>query len=192
MGSRCYGRRVSVVHDKVKEHVEPGSVIGGTQRTPEAFADFFEAEYRRLVKALYLLTWNRDEADDLAQEAAVRLYERWDRVRSMSSPVGYLYRTALNLHRSRVRQAARIARRLLTFQMAQDRDPLAAVEDRDELSRVLRALPPSQREVILLTEWLGLNTAEVAQVLGVSDAAVRMRLSRARTFLKQQLGGLDE
>ena len=75
------------------------------------FRDFFDAEYRRLARALYLLTDDVAEAEDVAQEAMVRMYERWERVRRMDSPTGYLYRTAMNLNRSRLRKLVTNARR---------------------------------------------------------------------------------
>src|SRR6266571_4261436 len=77
------------------------------------FHRFFEAEHRRLTTALYLITGDPSEAEELSQEALVRVYERWDRVRRMDSPTGYLYRTALNLHRSRLRRLAVLGRHLV-------------------------------------------------------------------------------
>ena len=68
------------------------------------FEEFFEAQHLRLSRALYLLTGSASEADELAQEALVRVYERgteWGK----ASPEGYLFRTALNLHRSRLRSS---------------------------------------------------------------------------------------
>ena len=62
----------------------------------EAFEDFFHAHHERLLRAMYLATGDRHEAEDLAQEAFVRILERWERVRGLDYPVGYLYRTALN------------------------------------------------------------------------------------------------
>jgi len=53
---------------------------------------------------MYLLTGDRREAEDLAQEALVRAFERWSRVRSMANPPGYVYRTAINLNRNRLRR----------------------------------------------------------------------------------------
>ena len=67
----------------------PGSRVG--------FEVLFRSEFRRLGKALYLLTGDRGEAEELAQEAMARVYERWARVRTMESPTGYLYRVALHL-----------------------------------------------------------------------------------------------
>jgi DNA-directed RNA polymerase specialized sigma24 family protein len=61
------------------------------------FESLFEAEYPRLMRMMYLLTGNREEARDVAEEAMVRVFERWDRVGLMDSPGGYAYRVALNL-----------------------------------------------------------------------------------------------
>src|SRR5207247_4027686 len=68
------------------------------------FDDFFADEYPRLGRALYLLTGDREEAEDLAQELMARAYERWDRIQTMASPAGYVYRVATNLHRRRWRR----------------------------------------------------------------------------------------
>jgi DNA-directed RNA polymerase specialized sigma24 family protein len=57
------------------------------------FEGFFRAEYPQLARAGYLLTGEAAEAEDLAQEAMARTFERWDRVRAMESPAGYVYRT---------------------------------------------------------------------------------------------------
>jgi RNA polymerase sigma-70 factor (ECF subfamily) len=68
----------------------------------ETFEDFFLAHHERLLRAMYLATGDRPEAEDLAQEAFVRILERGGRVRGLKDPVGYLYRTALNARRSRL------------------------------------------------------------------------------------------
>jgi DNA-directed RNA polymerase specialized sigma24 family protein len=99
------------------------------------FRQFFQAEYRRLARALYLLTDDTGEAEDLAQEALVRVYERWDRVRTMESPVGYLYRTAMNLNRSRLRGLIVMAKRMVSLGQEDSVDPAVAVEARDEVDR---------------------------------------------------------
>lgn len=74
-----------------------------------SFEDFFAAEHLRLRRALYLVTGSLSEADEVAQEALVRTWERWDRVGAMRDPTGYLYRTAMNVHRSALRRARRAA-----------------------------------------------------------------------------------
>jgi RNA polymerase sigma-70 factor (ECF subfamily) len=154
------------------------------------FSAFFESEHLRLARALYLLTGDPGEADDLAQEALVRVYERWDRVRLMDSPTGYLFRTALNLYRSRLRRLASAARRAL--RPAPQLDPAQAVEERDEVARALASLPEGQREALILVEWLGMETEEAGQILHIEPVSVRVRLSRARASLRERFGGQDE
>lgn len=114
------------------------------------FREFFEGEYRRLPKALFLMTGDPLEAEELAQDALVRVFERWDQVRRMHSPTGYLYRTAFNLSRSRVRRLASRARH--TLSPSPEADPLAGVEARDEVRRLLATLPRGQREAVVLVE----------------------------------------
>ena len=68
-----------------------------------AFEEFVLAEHQRLYRALCLITRDRVEAEDIQQEALLRVWERWDRVRNLEDPTGYLYRTAFNLFRRRMR-----------------------------------------------------------------------------------------
>jgi RNA polymerase sigma-70 factor (sigma-E family) len=154
------------------------------------FEGFFHAEHQRLFQALYLLTGNRHEADDLVQEALMRAYERWDRVGSMDSPVGYVYRTALNLYRSRLRKAAVRARRVFASIPTADASESVAISD--EVHRALAAIPDAQREALVLTDWLGLDSEEVGRVLGIDASSVRGRLHRGRDSLRKRLGDADE
>ena len=146
-----------------------------------SYTDFFRAEYETLLRAMYLLTGDRYEAEELAQDAFVKACERWDRVRPMDNPAGYLYRTAVNAHKSALRRIRDSARRVLTLQAS---DPISESDDRDGLRRALATLPTNQREAVVLVEWLGLSDVEAGHVLGVSPGAVRVRISRARTSLR--------
>jgi RNA polymerase sigma-70 factor (sigma-E family) len=166
-----------------------GALEEVTAVTDLSFEEFFQAEHVRLARALYLLTGNAGEADELTQEAMVRLYERWDRVRQMDSPKGYLYRTALNLHRSRLRGLASRARHIL--QATPSPDPAEVVQSRDSLSRALTSLPTGQREAVVLVEWLGMDQEEAATALGIKHGSVRARLSRAKADLRRMLEDED-
>ena len=166
-----------------------GAVEEVTAVTPVRFEEFFQTEHVRLARALYLLTGSTAEADELTQEAMVRVYERWDRVRQMDSPQGYLFRTALNLHRSRLRWVASKARQI--FQATPSPDPAEVVQSRDSLSRALASLPTGQREALVLVEWLGMGQEEAATALGIKPGSVRARLSRAKADLRGQLEDED-
>jgi len=149
---------------------------------PKTFEAFFRDEYVRLGRALYLVTGDPAEAEDLAQEAMLRVFERWDRVSEMESPTGYLYRCALNLRRSRLRRMR--LRRSRGAEPTGRSDPIRSAEDRDEISRLLSELPPGQCEALVLVEWLGMSSPEAGDVLGIDAVSVRVRVSRAKASLR--------
>src|SRR2546427_3349094 len=95
---------VVVVHGEWTEGAVNRDDPRPTDRSLAGFDRFFAEEYQRLARALFIVVGDPVEAEDLAQEAMVRVFERWDRVADLESPTGYLYRTALNLHRSRSRR----------------------------------------------------------------------------------------
>src|SRR3990172_9575558 len=81
---------------------------------------FFEHERARLFRALCLVTRNRFGAEEVAQDAFLAVYERWDRVGEMEDPTGYLYRTAMNVFRSWHRRSALAAKRAIGLARAAD------------------------------------------------------------------------
>jgi DNA-directed RNA polymerase specialized sigma24 family protein len=80
---------------------------------PVAFEAFFEQEGDGLYRALWLVTRSRFEAEELTQEAFVRVLERWDRVSEMEDPRAYLYRTAMNAFRTGYGRALLAAKRTM-------------------------------------------------------------------------------
>jgi len=141
------------------------------------------------VRTMYLLSGDRLEAEELSQEALVRVYERWRDIAWMESPAGYLYRTAFNLHRKRVREFMRSVGRLVAGNPTLPSDPDDEAISRTDVNRALRSLPTAQREVLILREWLDLTTEDVARTLGINPSAARVRLHRARQALRDRLGG---
>jgi RNA polymerase sigma-70 factor (ECF subfamily) len=153
------------------------------------FSDFYRQHHPRLSRACLLLTSDPTEAEDLAQEAMARVLERWDKVSGMDDPEGYLFRTALNLQRNAVKRLAMAARRQAKGTRVVDD---GATERSLDVRRFVRALPMKQRQALVLVEWLGYTAEEAAPILGIDAASVRGRLHRARTSLRQRIGGLDE
>lgn len=82
--------------------VEPSEVLD----LATSFELFVNTETVRFHGALRLLARDRAEAEDLMQDAFLRVWERWEHVRSLDDPRGYLFRTAMNLHRKRLPRAA--------------------------------------------------------------------------------------
>lgn len=155
----------------------------GVAAQPLAFEAFFRDEYPRLARACYLLTGEAAEAEDLAQEAMARAYERWDRVGAMDSPAGYLYQTAFNLNRKRVRHLAMAARRRIAA--LPPRDPAELAEAASDVLRALSAVPPDQREALILVGWMEMSAVEAAAVLRIAPTSVRGRVHRARITLRE-------
>ncbi len=173
--------RTAVAHEGASGAVE--------KPRDQTFGDFFQSHQARLFKALWLITRNRHEAEEIAQEAFLRVWEKWPRVESMDDPVAYLYRTAMNVFRNRARRAALALRRVTGF--ARSDDELAAVEARDEAVRALAHATPGQRAALVLTELLGLSSEEAATALGVKSSTVRVQVARGRDAIRAAMDHVE-
>jgi RNA polymerase sigma-70 factor, ECF subfamily len=134
---------------------------------------------------------NRTEAEDVAQEAMLRAYRHFHRLRDRERFRAWLVRTAWRLSLDRIRSAGRRERR-----------ERAAIEERSEigvesvaetrefqrrLSAALDALPEKLRRVMVLAAIEGYNTSEVAKVLDLPEGTVKSRLHLARKQLAEAL-----
>jgi len=168
---------------------EHGAEQRATDEPTATFEEFFQANYAVLGRMMLLMTADRQDAEDLAQEAFSRVFERWDRVRLMDSPRGYLIRTAMNLNRKRARHQA-VARRL-HLRATEPLDEISAAMTRHDVRRALDGLPRTQREALILVDWAGLDATEAGKILGIAPSSVRGRLHRARGEVRSRLGERD-
>jgi RNA polymerase sigma factor (sigma-70 family) len=150
-----------------------------------SFEGFFEAERDGLFGALVLITGNRHEAEELAQDAFLAVWERWDRVSRMENPTGYLYRTAMNAFRKRRRRAAVAVRRAV--RLAPTVDVFAQVDARQVVASALAGLSRRQRAALVLTELLEFNAEEAGELLGIKPVTVRVLASQGRAALKKTM-----
>jgi RNA polymerase sigma-70 factor (ECF subfamily) len=150
------------------------------------FEAFFAEHADRLFGSLCLLTRNRAEAEEIAQDAFLVVWERWDRVGAMQDPAGYLFRVAMNTARKRFRRAAIAAR--LGLARSAGPDPIDAADDRTTIGAALRALTPRQRLAIVLTELLDLPARDAAAVMGVKESTVRALSTQGRAAMRSQIG----
>jgi RNA polymerase sigma-70 factor, ECF subfamily len=148
-----------------------------------SFEEFFETQRRALFGALCLVTGNRSEAEEIMQDAFLKLWERWDRVEGLERPDAYLFTVAMNLYRNRVRRAGVAARKALSRMPATDE--LAVIEDRDEVVRALRPLPPRQRAAIVLMSFMDFSSEDAAKILGIRASTVRALATQARASARQ-------
>jgi RNA polymerase sigma-70 factor (ECF subfamily) len=154
------------------------------------FELFFEAERRRLFRALYLMSGSVQEAEELVQDAFLKLWERWDRVSVMEDPVGYLYRVALNLARSRLRRVVRAAK--LPFLPERTVEPYSAADARDAVVRALASLSARQRQALVLADLLDMDTGEAAALMRISPSTVRSLVSEGHRRMRAVMESSDE
>jgi RNA polymerase sigma-70 factor (ECF subfamily) len=148
------------------------------------FEAFYVANERRLFRALYVVIGDREEAEDIMQTAFCKIWERWDRVARLDDPVGYLFRTGFNTHRSATRRSMRAARKLVGWRSeVPPPEPAEVATTRDTAARALDLLTRRQREAVVLTALLGFGGNEAAQIMGIRPATVRVLVSQARAAL---------
>jgi RNA polymerase sigma-70 factor, ECF subfamily len=163
------------------------SEVGG--HTARSFEDLVDAEKAGLFGALCLITRDRYEAEDVMQDAFLKVWEHWGRVGDMDDPTGYLYRTALNLYHKRVRRASLALKRAM--RLAPRGDELGQVEAHDVVIRALAALTPRQRQSIVMVDLLDFSSEDAGRVMGIKAATVRVLASQARAVLKRNVGDAD-
>ncbi len=132
--------------------------------------------------ALVVMTNDRAEAEEILQDAFLAVWERWDRVAVMEEPVGFLYRTAMNVFRKRLRRAGVAVRKAV--HLLPRADELAVVETRDEAVRLLARLTPRERAALVVTSYLGFSSEEAGELLGIRATTVRVLTNRARAALR--------
>jgi RNA polymerase sigma-70 factor (sigma-E family) len=156
------------------------------------FHDFFERHHAELARFAWLLTGEADAADDLAADALVALWQRWDRLRAAEHPLAYARGVVANLARERIRSATRERRRIALFfsrgpQQTQGPD-LAAVAD---VRAALDRLPFRKRACVILRHAFDLSEKDTALALGISVGAVKSQTSKGMAELERVLGTSD-
>lgn len=141
----------------------------------------------RLVGSLALYTGDRHVAEDLAQEALIRLHQHWPKVRSHPSPAAWTTRVALNLAGSWWRRRG-AERRANERSVPVERAPEADAAEVLALRSALEHLPARQRGVIILRFYLGLSVREAAEALGCPEGTVKSSTSLALAELRRRLG----
>ena len=161
---------------------EPAAAEAGP---PRSFDAFFALESETLFRRMWLVTRDKHEAEEVVQDAFLSVFERWDRVSNLPDPTGYLYRTAFNAWKKRLRRHV-LSRKRSTPEPAEG-DPFAAADARLVVDQALDQLTPRQRAAIVLTELLGHSSEEAGEVMGVRPVTARVLASQARGAMREWL-----
>lgn len=153
------------------------------------FHDFFERHYAELARLAHLLTGEKDAADDLAADALVALWQRWDRLRAAQHPVAYARGVVANLARQWTRSRVRERRRIALFWSLDaehvDGPDVAVVQD---VRAALTRLPFRKRACVVMRHALDLSEKDTAAALGISVGTVKSQTSKGMAELERLLG----
>lgn len=151
----------------------------------ERLIDKFAPSVYRLA---YARTGNRADAEDVMQEVFLRLLRRAPEFRDDEHCKAWLLRAAAN----RANDLFRSAWRKHTAPLEEGENVAAPVHEENGVLAAVLALPENYRIPVHLFYYEGLSVAEIAEVLGKSEGAVRTRLSRGRELLREDLKGDEE
>ncbi|MFC3576134.1 SigE family RNA polymerase sigma factor [Streptomyces yaanensis] len=153
------------------------------------FHAFFERHHAELARFAHMLTGEADAADDLAADALLEMWRRWDRVRAADHPVAYARGVVANLARTRIRSAVRERRRITLFwsqrEEKTENPDVSAVLD---VQGALRRLPFRKRACVVLRHAFDLSEKDTALALGISVGTVKSQTSKGVAELKRLLG----
>jgi RNA polymerase sigma factor (sigma-70 family) len=158
-------------------------IDGAVSERDDAFTAFFRAEYPGLVRTLYLVTRDKEQARDVAQEAFIQLFARWRRISHYDRPDAWVRRVGIRMavrasRREQIRPRLERELDFATFPKPVDLDVLRAVKE----------LPSSQRAAVALFYLEDRPVSEVAEILSCSEMTAKVHLHRARKRLAELIG----
>ena len=150
----------------------------------------FEREGQSLVRLARLFVDDRNAAEDLVQEAFIRLARSAHRIQDESKAAPYLRSIVLNLARDNNRRGLVSLRHHLPLddRRASTEDEIELREDQQQVIEALRDLPHRQRNALVLRYYEELGIDDIAAAMGISRNSVKTHLQRGLAALEQRLG----
>lgn len=145
----------------------------------ESFEDYVAGRGRALLRFAFVLCRDRDQSQDLVQDALIKTHARWSRV---DSPDAYVRQAIVNDFLSWRRRRA--SRDIVTDRVPETAAEQWQLEDRDAMLRVLATLPRQQRAVLVLRFYEGLDDDAIGRTIGCAPATVRSHASKALATLR--------
>lgn len=152
-----------------------------------AFRAFVEANGAALLHAARLLTGDHHRGEDLVQTALTRVYLKWDRI---ETPLAYTRKALVTAHIDSTRRrwwGERPTETLPEVAASRSTD-VGAVDERDELRRLLTGLSAKERAVVVLRYYCDLSEQDTAATLGIPVGTVKSTCSRALSRLRVEIG----
>jgi len=153
------------------------------------FDMFYAATSRRLVGQLFAMTGDLTEAEDAVQEAYIRAWRRWPRIRAYDDPEAWVRVVA---YRITVNSWQKARNRLTAHRAGRHQDLPGLSPDLVALVSALRKIPEPQRRAIVLHHLAGLSVEEIARETGAPTGTVKARLARGRRALAPLVSEFDD
>jgi RNA polymerase sigma factor (sigma-70 family) len=187
------GARVIAVVDRAADASGGDEQLAPVRlRAEPSYESFFRSEYRGLVALAYAMTGSRVVGEDLAQDALLVAYRRWDYIAGLDRPEAWVRRTCTNLATSWRRRKGAELRALIRSGPPSGGDaPTAntgATDDDEAFWARVRRLPKRQAQCVALRYVYGCSVAEVAEMLGCTEGSVKKHLARAKERLQAAFG----
>ena len=157
-----------------------------TRRQRDAFEAFFQRFEQPIFGYLWRMTRSEQAAFDLTQETFVRAWQHFDAIGEHRETGGWLFRVASNLALTYLKRQSARPLAPLDDTLPGGGDPGGRLAEQEIVLRTLQALTPKQRGALVLHEVYGLSCDEVGAALGLSRAAVKMALWRARETFRER------
>lgn len=152
---------------------------------PARFEPFYRERLAGLVRACALVTLDPGVAEEIAAEAFATVWQRWERMQDEDHAGGYAYTTAMRLS---MKRATRRGREVIgAADTAAAPDEVGKALDRAAIFAALGDLPMRQRQAVVLRDWAGFETSQIATMVGMDASTVRVHLTRGRRRLRSLL-----
>jgi RNA polymerase sigma-70 factor (sigma-E family) len=163
---------------------------GRIESPPIELVSAFRTHFSGLCRLAYLIVGDSAHAEDIVQEAFLRTFVGWRRLREPDRVEMYLRRAVINASRSKLRRRDN-ERRANARAVAGQSGEAVVGPDRevaDSVMAAVRGLPERQRATVILRYYLDLSETDIAETLGTSPGTVKSQLSKARRNLERALG----
>jgi RNA polymerase sigma-70 factor (ECF subfamily) len=148
------------------------------------FEDFYRRELVRLIGLARGLCGS-GPAEDLAQEAMLAAFRRWNTVRSLDAPDAWVRRVCINICTSHIRR--RVVETKALLRLSARPTTHQDEPEHEDFWREVRRLPRRQSQAVALRAVYDMSIAEIAATMGVTEGSAKVHLSRARTRLAERL-----
>lgn len=150
----------------------------------DGFDWWYRASYPSVVRTVFLMTGDRGQAEEIAQDAFVTMLQHWSTVNRYDRPDAWVRRVAIRMAVKKAKRERMRRDRELWAVVREDPSPLPD----PDLARSVARLSPMQRAAVVLFYWEDQSVFDIARTLEVSESTVKQHLFRARVRLAELLG----